>query len=52
MRRIFKMETYKYINPDTIKNIQNYLSIPSPPGLILAGIDGLGKKKLRMISYP
>ena len=39
------METYKYINPDTIKNIQNYLSIPSPPGLILAGIDGLGKKE-------
>ena len=39
------METYKYINPDTTKNIQNYLSIPSPPGLILAGIDGLGKKE-------
>lgn len=39
------MENHKYINPDTLKNIQNYLSIPSPPGLILAGIDGLGKKE-------
>lgn len=39
------MEEKKYINPDTITHIQNYLSIPSPPGLILAGIDGLGKKE-------
>lgn len=43
------MEEKKYINPDTITHIQNYLSIPSPPGLILAGIDGLGKKNLLII---
>lgn len=36
----------KYINEDTKKEIDNYLSIHKPPGLILAGIPGLGKTEV------
>lgn len=37
------MNEIKYINQDTLAEIKNYLSISSPPGLVLAGIPGLGK---------
>ena len=37
------MQEIKYVNEDTLKEIKNYLSISNPPGLVLAGIPGLGK---------
>ena len=33
-----------YINKDTINEIENYLSLAEPPGIILQGIPGLGKE--------
>lgn len=39
------MKQLKYINQDTLLNIENYLSIKEPPSIILAGISGLGKTK-------
>lgn len=37
------MQKINYVNEDTLKEIENYLSISNPPGLVLAGIPGLGK---------
>lgn len=39
------MNQLKYINQDTLSNIENYLSIKEPPSIVLAGISGLGKTK-------
>jgi len=39
------MEDLAYINKNTLKDIENYLSLSVPPGIILAGIAGLGKKR-------
>lgn len=39
------MEHCKYINKDILDDISNYLSLSEPPGLILQGQPGLGKKQ-------
>lgn len=39
------MEQLKNINKDTLDEISNYLSLHNPPGLILQGLPGLGKKQ-------
>lgn len=38
------MTLLNYINQDTIKELNNYLALKNPPGLILQGIHGLGKR--------
>lgn len=40
------MHEINYINKDTQNEIDNYLAIHHPPGLILAGIPGLGKTEV------
>lgn len=39
------MERLININQDTIDELDNYLSLPKPPGLILQGVPGLGKEQ-------
>lgn len=38
------MNLLNFINQDTVHDIYNYISLENPPGLILQGIQGLGKK--------
>lgn len=40
------MELNHFINQSTQNDIENYLSLKNPPGLILKGIKGLGKEKV------
>lgn len=39
------MQLKHFINQKTLNDIENYLSLKMPPGLILKGIKGLGKSK-------
>ena len=39
------MERLININQDTLDELDNYLSLPKPPGLILQGVPGLGKEQ-------
>lgn len=38
------MHQHLYINKDTMDEIENYLSLTEPPGIILQGIPGLGQE--------
>lgn len=38
------MHHQTYINSDTINEVEKYLTLPEPPGIILQGISGLGKE--------
>lgn len=38
------MHQHLYINRDTMDEIENYLSLTEPPGIILQGIPGLGQE--------
>lgn len=37
------MHQHLYINKDTMDEIENYLSLTEPPGIILQGIPRLGQ---------
>lgn len=39
------MNELMYINDDILQELDNYLALPSPPGILLNGVHGLGKKK-------
>lgn len=40
------MKAFEYINKDTLSDIEQYISLHLPPGLILYGPNGLGKSNI------